>query len=387
MRKLLFLIVLFFILFGFFQINKLNYWKHLQIRDNLVNHPEWLPKKEVAKNTSFWFKNLRADYYRLQTIQYIWGNVIGSEYKKYLFEILDLITELNPNFEHPYTIWQLLLPEYNYRYEKLSKTEQNKNIDQAEILWLKWISNFCDVWKVELIKKEDNLEKIWNDPKYKNPCKWYSIPYYLAYIYYYNKKEAITSSQYYKVASANDDSVEWAKTMAAIMQWKWWNREKSFMMFLNIAKVLNDNDKACNKFSQELENIWASIFYKVPDKNWNTLNLDWNLVKFIEETRNKVFGKFDEKKEEVATSDTKCTNYVNKAIRELNLYYVEQANEKYKQTHSWSNAPTAKLLYEQKYLDFLPTDYQQYKNQWIVYQYNNELKTFDYEMVTKMVTK
>jgi hypothetical protein len=45
--------------------------------------------------------------------------------------MMDLITELNPYFEHPYSIGQLLLPNYNERYEKLSKEEQQKNIDQA----------------------------------------------------------------------------------------------------------------------------------------------------------------------------------------------------------------------------------------------------------------
>jgi hypothetical protein len=361
------------ILFGFYKVNELNYIKHSQIKENLVNHPEWLPTKQVALSTSFWYKNLRADIYRLEAIQYIWWNVIGSEYKKYLFKMLDLITELNPYFEHPYIIWQLLLPDYNYRYEKLDKSEQKKYIDQWEELGLKWISNFCDKNKVEMIKKEDDLRKVWKDPKYKNPCKWYSIPYYLAYIYYFNKKDPLESSAYYKVASANDDSVEWAKVMSAIMQWKWWNREKSFMMFLNIAKVLDDKDENCNKFALELEKLWVWIFYQ-----W--LKLDWNIVKSIENDRNKIFWKFDEKKEEKVLSDTKCINYVNKAIRELNLVYIENWNEKYKQSHSWISARNAKILFDQKYIDFLPTDFQQYKTYWIIYQYNDEIKTFDYDM-------
>jgi hypothetical protein len=48
-----------------------------------------------------------------------------------LYQIIDLITELNPYFEHPYSIGQLLLPSYNERYEKLSKEEQQKNTDDA----------------------------------------------------------------------------------------------------------------------------------------------------------------------------------------------------------------------------------------------------------------
>jgi len=45
-----------------------------------------------------------------------------------------LITELNPYFEKPYIIGQLLLPNYNERYENLSKEAQLKNIKQAEII-------------------------------------------------------------------------------------------------------------------------------------------------------------------------------------------------------------------------------------------------------------
>jgi hypothetical protein len=67
------------------------------------------------------------------------------------------------------------------------------------------MKNFCDAEKVELIKQEDDLEKIWNDEKYKNPCKQFMIPYYLAYIYYYYKHEPKTAANYYKIASAVED--------------------------------------------------------------------------------------------------------------------------------------------------------------------------------------
>jgi hypothetical protein len=47
---------------------------------------------------------------------------------------------------------------------------------------------------------------------------------------------------------------------------------------------------------------------------------------------------FDEKMEEEILSDTKCMNYVNKSIRELNLSYIESAEEKYfKDTQSHSS--------------------------------------------------
>jgi hypothetical protein len=42
--------------------------------------------------------------------------------------MIDLITHLNPYFEHPYNIGQLLLPDYNANYENQTEATQQKNI-------------------------------------------------------------------------------------------------------------------------------------------------------------------------------------------------------------------------------------------------------------------
>jgi hypothetical protein len=59
-----------------------------------------------------------------------------------------------------------------------------------------------------LILKEDDLQKIWTNKKYQNPCKDYRIPYYLAYIYYFYLHNPSKASDYYKITSANTDAVE-----------------------------------------------------------------------------------------------------------------------------------------------------------------------------------
>ncbi len=378
MKKISIIILLLLSLIGFYKINFENYKKHIEIKQNLIEHPENLPTKETAKNTAFWFKNLRADLYWLQTIQYIWSNAISSDYKKYLFIIIDLITELNPYFEHPYIIWTLLLPDYNHRYENLNEWEQKTYIKQWEEIWLKWVKNFCDLEKIELIKKENNLEKIWskdeNNP-YKNPCESYNIPYYLAYLYYFYWNDPINASIYYKIASANDDSTQWLKVMAAIMQWKWWNREKSYFMLLNLANFVNTDDKVCNDFSKELEKVWIWVFIQ---KN---IPLDEKIVENIENIRADIFWKYSKDDEDVLLS-TECNNYVNKAVRELNLAYIEQANEIFKKDHNWNPALNAKWLFNDWYIKFLPTDFQQYDDYWIIYEYNKDTKNYDYSMWT-----
>jgi len=371
MKKIIIFLLFIFVLFSFWEINKLNYIKHKQIQESIVNHPEWLATKEFAKNTSFWYKNLKADIYRLETIQYIWWNAVSSEYKKYLYKILDLITELNPYFDHPYKIWMLLLPDYNDRYEDLSNNEQKENISQSEKIWLKWVKNFCDTKKIELIDKQDDLRKIWTEDIYKNPCKNYEIPYYLAFNYYYYLHDPLKASLYYKVASANTDSLEWAKILAAIMQWKWWNREKAYFMFLNIWKTLDkSDDKICSTYTSELEKLWANIWT-------NKLILNWEILDTIAKTRDKFLWV---EKEDATKADSDCANYARKATRELNLYYIEKANEKYKLDNAWTSAYNAKILFDSWYIDYLPIDFQQEKDYWIIYKYNEETKNFDYEM-------
>jgi len=355
----------------FYHINNLNYKKIKQIKYNTVEHPEFLPTSNFAKITAFWFKNTKADIYWLETIQYIWWNAVSSAYKKYLYPIINLITDLNPYFAHPYKIAMLLLPDYNPRYEDLTEEEKLEYIKKAEKIWLKWIKNFCDTKKIELIKKEDDLLKIWKDEKYANPCKDYIIPYYLAYIYYFYLHDPLNASLYYKVASANRDSVEWAKILAAIMRWKGWDREKAFLMFINMWKSLDTTkDKTCSKFADLLQN---KIAYQVFKEN----KLDTNLIKFANDSRAKVFPK--KQKETENKLDDQCEDYVNKAIRELNLYYIEQANKKYKKD-TWENAKNAKILFNKWYIKYLPIDYQQYKDYWIIYKYNEKTGHFDYEM-------
>ncbi|MDP2091249.1 MAG: hypothetical protein Q8K30_06665 [Candidatus Gracilibacteria bacterium] len=374
-KRLITTTLLIIALIGFYIVNSLNYIKHIEIKRSFVEHPENLPTKEAAVNSSIGFRNLKADIYWLETIQYIGGNAIGSEYKKYLYVILDLITELNPYFEHPYIIGQLLLPSYNERYENLPKEEQQKNIDESIKLGLKGIENFCEMDKIELIKNEDDLQKIWTDEKYKNPCKSYNVPSYLAYIYYYYNHDPQTAALYYKVASAVDDSLAGSKIMAAIMSGKGGNREKSYFMFLNIAKYIETEDKACLEFAGNLEQAGAELFIN------KRVDLNATILKNIENSRVKIFGTFTEEKEEDILSDTKCHNYINKAIRELNLEYIERAEARYfkdKSKHSLS----AKELFEQNYIEFLPVDFQQYKDYGIIYFFNTEIGNYDYKMGT-----
>lgn len=367
-KNIVIIILIFLTLYWFYKINNINYKKYSDIKLNTVKHPEYLPTKQIDKISSFWFSNIKADLYWLSAIQYIWSNAVSSEYKKYLYKMIDLITDLNPYFEHPYIVWELLLPSYNYRYENLSEKQKNKYIDEAINIWLKWVDNYCNKEKIEDIKNEYNLYKLWTDPKYKDPCKSHMIPYYLAYIYFYYKNDWLEAAKYYKISSANTSSLEWSKVLSAIMQWKWWDREKSIMMFLNLAKNM-DNDEVCISFSNYLEKIMLWVFNK-------QIILDWEIIKAIENTRKDFLIKSEE---ENNLDDTKCKNYALKATREVNLYYIENANNNFTKD-KWVNSIDAKDLQKYWYIDFLPIDYQQQDDYWIIYYYNSDSKKYDYKM-------
>lgn len=369
---LIFFVLFLSFVFGAISLNSSNYQKIKEIKYNTVSHPEFLPKKEFLKISSFWFSNVRADFYRIQAIQYIGSNVIWAEYKKYLYAMIDIISDLNPYFEHPYIIWELLLPDYNDRYENRTKEEQEENINQALNIWLKWVKNFCDKDKLEAIKWEYNLGNLWMKDKYKNPCKSWEIPYYLAYIYYFYLRDGISRAYYYKVTSANTDSIEWAKIMAAIMQGKWWDREKSIIMFLNMAKTV-ENNKLCAQYSSELEQILLWVFT-------GKYSIDWTFIKQVDEKRKLIEEALSSWKKLDSLDDTKCISYINKSVREINLYYLDQANKNYFKD-KWENAINAKTLYDSKYINYLPKDFQKQEKSWreIIYTFDKDTWNFDYK--------
>lgn len=376
-RKNIFFIVILIIVLSsslsfFFYQNKKNYEKIKEIKYDIVKHPEFLPEKNMAKASSFGFSNLKADLYRLEAVQYIWSNAISSDYKKYLYQVLDLITELNPYFEKPYETWELLLSSYHQKYEDLSEQEQKKHTMQAIKLWLKWIDNFCDPKKVEAIENEFDLGKIWTQEKYKDPCKSHIIPYYLGYIYFYMLNDWDESSKYYKISWANTNAVKGAKNLAAIMKSKGWDREKSIKMFLDMARYVEWKDNLCSEFANQTDKLMQWVI------NWN-ISLNSDLLKIVESNRKIVFEDSENNSND-SISQTQCASYANKAVREINLYYLDEANKKYKKEKKL-NAKNVDELYDNWYIDYKPIDFQQEKNYWIKYIYKQELWIFDVKML------
>ncbi|NDK19904.1 hypothetical protein GW819_03610 [Candidatus Gracilibacteria bacterium] len=356
----------------------INYQQHTDIKRSLVNHPEFIPTSEMANLSAGGFGNIVADSYWLSAIQYIGSNALGSEYKAYLFAMLNLITDLNPYFTYPYQIGELLLPSYNERYENLSKEEIQKNTDQAIKIGLKGIEKNCDATKVEKARSEFNLKKLWTDESYQNTCRDPMIPYYLAYIYYWNLHDGMKSSQYYRIASTNSDAPTGARTMAAIMQGKSGDREKAIIMLLSIAESIEGNKNTlCQQLSKELGTSLFSAFSA-------RATLTGQGLQMIESARQEMVKKLEEQGVDPTNGqnvDNFCSTYLNKAVREMNLSYLEQADSKYFQDKK-EHAPVPTILLQNKYIDYNPIDFQQdpKNKQGIEYFYSSDNNAWDYRM-------
>lgn len=372
--KTVFIIVLFIpLLTSFFLINQDNFRFKQEVQAQLVEHPERLPKAEYAKYLFPGFSNITANIYWLQSIQYIWRNALTSEYRRYLAEMIELITELNPYFESPYIIGQLLLPsDGNQMYENFTNEEIEHTTEKARILWYKWIQNFCDKEKLEIIFNENNLRHIIENDKFKNPCQSYKIPYHLAYIYFFYLKNYELASNYYKAVSAQRDAPFWARNLAAIMQWRSGQRETSLYMFLTLAQSTQDEDEVCQIISHDIENIYITLQSR-------NQPLEWRLIAEIQELRDTLFTNIEEEND--LLSGPQCSDHLNRAIRELALLYLDEADARFRRDFPGElSAMTPERLSELWYIDFVPKDFQQYEDYGMMYRFNEEIWGFDFKI-------
>ena len=286
---------------GFFDNNNQNYSKSQEIQANIIKHPERLPTPEAARLGSFGFANMSADMYWLRAVQYIGSNVVESDYKKYLYEMIEIITELNPYFESPYIIGQLLLPSSKDSFDDYSGKNITEDMLEAQALWQKWVKNFCDLNKVDAIINEPDLWKITTQAAYQNPCQSYKIPYYLAYVYYFYLKEPENAASYYKVVAAQSDAPQGAKILAGIMQWRSGEREKSLFMFLSLAQSLATKGETCGLLTSDLERVYYGLW------DWS-ITLNGQLIRDIENARDRLIQKLTEENEKEILDDTQCSN-------------------------------------------------------------------------------
>jgi hypothetical protein len=251
--------------------------------------------------------------------------VISAEYKKYLATMLNLITDINPRFTYAYQIGEILIPGSNKRYENRSEQEENQHIQEAYDLGLKGIRLTCDPQKIEKINQVIELPKLWTDPSLKNPCQDYKIPYFLGYIAFWYKKDAIDSMKYYKITAASEDAPIGVRTIAAIMQGKGGDRLRAIKMFLSLAETV-DPEKAttCADFAGKLGSMIDELVSE-------THEIASRELRQIEQFRATIVDELKENINDPVLADTQCSTYLNKSVREMNLSYLENADKRYRE--------------------------------------------------------
>lgn len=361
----------------FFRVNtNENYQAHLEVERNVIEHPEFIPTASSVKIASSGYASLVSDFYWLDTIQYIGSNAISASYKAYLYELTGLVTDLSPHFTYPYQIALLLLPDVNERYESISENEKDKNVQNSIKLGEKAIATTCDMKKVEAIRKRFDLETLFNDASLKNPCEDALIPYYLAYVEYWSANHPEKASEWYRVAAMNDAAPKGARIMSAIMQGKTGNREKSIIMFLSLAEGMDPSaDGMCRKLTGQLRSLLVPAFS-------GGAKLDKKFLIAVEKARAAAQEALGEKQEEIEKTDVSayCSSYLNKAVREMNMAYVQEGDNRYFR-ETGKHAKNAKELFDKKYLDYLPRDYQKGNDGYeIIYAWKDPIQAWDFEM-------
>lgn len=104
----------------------------------------------------------------------------------------------------------------------------------------------------------------------------------------------------------------------------------------------------------------------------------------IEQARQEIIKKLEEQGVDPTHGqdvDNFCSTYLNKAVRELNLSYIEQADARYFKDKK-EHALLPSVLLQNRYIDYDPIDFQQdpKNKQGIEYFYSTETKNWDYRM-------
>ncbi len=236
----------------------LGYEKHDREEFQRVQHPEFIPSETFIRLSSAGHEQTVADMYWLQTIQYIGTHVIGGEYKRHLFAMADLVTDLSPRLVIAYTLPQTLLPNVNVGREAIDEGRQERHIDQSIALGEKGTANTCDPEKLENIRISDSIAGAVDDPDRRNPCDSYRIPALLGYTYYFYREDFERAITAYKIASAHDDAPFGIRTLASTLSARTGEYEGAARMLLDLSVRSHLDAPMCARAAAELASLYEA---------------------------------------------------------------------------------------------------------------------------------
>lgn len=331
----------------------------------------WVEKWTMDNVRSFFLnweekaKNVFVDKMK----DHLW--ILYEEHIQEWDDFFKYIIDLDPNNIDYYKRAMILFEPRNERYYNWTDKWKEESLVLLKEYQTKSLEKFCDTKRFEEITKIKSYQKLY-DIWLKNPvCSDYIIPYYVWLEKNLYTKDIGWFIDMYRIAMASvntdwkDNDKYYSLIKLLVMfegKYEWY--ERWYNAYLEIFNLENEKDDSCRDF------------YSFLSKKWSILNdkLDGEKVKQINDYRYNILWKFDN------NFDT-CYEYLNRAVRMVNIYYLDEANNNYKEDNpEYIDLSTPKILLEKWYIDYIPLDFQQYEEHWIIYFYNTEIWKYDWKM-------
>lgn len=281
------------------------------------SHPDILPSPITIRIFDMGHSTSYASFLWLQFIQYIADNLWWSRYLDFSQAVLDQITSLHPYFTRPYEVALILSPFSRMENQNTEQRTKNKMITKKAIdLWKKWIQLFCDREKVERINKQKIWPMLWNNAELKNPCIDGILPYLIGFAIYQLWDNKTESSEYYKIASMNDDSPVASRQLSIIALAAEWDFRLSAMNFALVGSEGYDIEPyICRNLALRL----------VRDiENQRPINAEWiDELKWIESN----LKDSRDPNNPISQSSNNCFDMTSRSIKAIYLWYISSVAE------------------------------------------------------------
>jgi len=234
----------------------------------------YLPRPEYIKVSALGYDMILADLLWLRSIQAFGGHFMSDKDYSLMYNLFDVITDLDPHFIDAYRFGNMVVGEGT----SMGKLGQKTKSEQAQL----------EQMELGLKLLEKGMKN--------NPNK-YRLPFEAGYVSWWNMKDAKRAKQYYKVASKCPDAPDWIERQLAYF------------------------DLALGKYNAAFEK-WVEAFVKATDDNHSYLKdiaLD-NIKRVIDKWNKKIL-------QEAAD---KYKDEHNKTVEEIGLLVKEGYIKKYR---------------------------------------------------------
>ena len=294
-----------------------------------AQHPSLVPGRAFVDAFGGGYRVLAAHGAYLDAMQYVGSLLRTSEYKTYLYDLYDAVTDLDPQYADAYEQGPMLLA-FSERDEPFTPLQKQGFAQQAVKLGEKGIRNLCDAKKVAAASGASDPYALADDPAVAEPCGEHDVvPYYLAFISYRYLKDQAAAARWYRVTAAHKAAPGAARYMALLMQGRAGDHEKTALTFLSLSAARGG--EACRATAAVASQQLFPILRDGADAR-----LDAPLLAAFSAANAALRADFGD--------DDDCVRNFTRALRETNLAYVERADAAFYKAKGRHAADAAELV-------------------------------------------